>query len=232
MKDTGKVTVVILAAGEAKRMNAGKNKLFLKLRKPIFVHTIEAFERNGKIDEIVVVINEKDRADCEKLLEEYPFKKISKLVAGGKERQDSSFNGVFSADGDIITIHDCARPFVSQECISNSVDDAVKYGVSVVAVPAKDTIKEGKGEFVDRTLDRSNLWIIQTPQSFRADIIKEAHEKAKKDGFTGTDDTMLAERLGYRVKITMGHYDNIKITTPDDLAVADKILGSNGDKNV
>lgn len=222
-----KTTAVILAAGEAKRMMADKNKLFLELRKPILIHTLEAFERNNKIDAIILVVNEKDKRGCEELLKHYPFKKLGKIVTGGKIRQESSYNGVFAANGDIILIHDCARPFVSQECITNSINDVVKYGISVVAVPAKDTIKLGNGGFVKKTLDRSNLWIIQTPQTFKSEIIKEAHKKAREEGFMSTDDTSLAERLGYKVKITLGHYDNIKITTPDDLILAEKILTSN-----
>jgi len=228
-----KTTAVLMAAGEAKRMNAGKNKSFLKLREPILVHTLDALEKNAKINDIILVINEKDRTECENVLSQRPFKKIRKIVEGGKIRQESSYNGVFAVeDSDIILIHDCARPFVSQECINNSINDAVEHGISVVAVPAKDTIKMGSGEFVVKTLDRSNLWIIQTPQTFKTEIIKEAHKRAREDDFISTDDTSLAERLGYKVKITPGHYDNIKITTPDDLILAEKILDNKRGKDV
>ncbi|MCP3682553.1 MAG: 2-C-methyl-D-erythritol 4-phosphate cytidylyltransferase [bacterium] len=221
------VTAVIVAAGEGKRMGAGKSKMFLNLGKETTMfHTFKAFQDNELVNEIIVVISEQYK----ELFEEEAKKhdKVKKIILGGETRQQSSYNGVFSADSDIILVHDGARPFVSQECITNSINDAIEFGASVVAVPAKDTIKKVTDNFVDETLDRSSLWLMQTPQTFKSEIIKEAHEKAKEENFIGTDEASLVERIGKKVRITKGSYDNIKITTPDDLIVAEKILG---DKN-
>lgn len=219
-----KTCAIILAAGNAKRMNSGINKLFMRLRKPIISHCIEAFEQNNDVDEIILVIKEDHKDWYQKEITSNGFKKISKVVVGGELRQDSSRNGVNATDADIIIIHDGARPFVSDDVISQSIEDAKNYGVSVVGVKAKDTIKQGHKGFVDKTISRENLWIIQTPQAFKREIILRAHKKATEDNFVGTDDTVLVERLGQKVKITKGHYDNIKITTPDDLLLAQIIL--------
>jgi 2-C-methyl-D-erythritol 4-phosphate cytidylyltransferase len=232
MKDANlKVTTIILAAGKGTRMNAQKNKVFLKLKKPILAHTIEAFEKNEQITEIIVVSNEDETEQVMQVIDEHHFHKVSKIISGGETRQESCYNGVVSCDNsDIILIHDGARPFVRQETISQSIFDAQINGISVVGVPVKDTIKVESGGFVETTLDRTKLWAVQTPQAFQAEIIKKSHEKALIDDFIGTDDTSLAERLGYKVKLTLGHYDNIKITTPDDLFMAEKILKENGDE--
>jgi 2-C-methyl-D-erythritol 4-phosphate cytidylyltransferase len=228
-----KTTAIILAAGSGTRMKLGHNKMFYELRKPILSHTIEAFEKNPEVTDIVLVANESEIDVVENLVKKHGFTKVKSIVIGGTTRQESCYNGVMHVkDADIIMIQDGARPFVTQDVISNSIHDAVKYGVSVVGVPSKDTIKLARDiDFVDKTLDRTKLWIIQTPQTFKAEIIRIAHEKAKIESYQGTDDTSLAERLGYDVKLTMGHYDNIKITTPDDLIVAEKILEKHGDKD-
>jgi len=220
------ITVVILAAGSATRMKLGKNKMFYELRKPILGHTLEIFEKHSKISNIIIVANNNEIEICQKFVGEYSFSKVSNIVSGGGTRQESCYNGVKHCDNDtdMIMIHDGARPFTASDTISRTITDAKNYGVSVVGVPAKDTIKESDGEFVSKTLDRGKLWQVQTPQTFKSDIIRIAHDKAKLDNFVGTDDTSLAERLGYDVKLTLGTYDNIKITTPDDLVLAEKIL--------
>ena len=222
-----KTTAIILAAGKAKRMVADKNKLFLELRKPILIHTIEAFEKHKLINEIIVVVNKKDLRVCSKIIEKNIFKKIKKIIIGGETRQQSSYNGVMEADADIILIHDGARPLVTEDSITNSIKDALNYGASVVTVPLKETIKEVGNCFVKNTLDRDALWIAQTPQTFKVNIIKKAHETAKRDGFFGKDDSSLVERLGYKVRICQGHYENLKITTPDDLVIAKHIFKKN-----
>ena len=222
-----KTIAIILAAGKAKRMMANKNKLFLELQKPILIHTIEAFEKHKLINEIIVVVNKKHLDICNKVVEKNIFKKIRKIVVGGETRQQSSYNGVMEADADIILIHDGARPLVTEDSITNSIKDALKYGASVVAVPMKETVKNVDNFFVKNTLNRKKLWIAQTPQTFKSEIIKKAHRSAKKDNFFAKDDSTLVERLGYKVKVSTGHYENLKITTPDDLVIAKHIFKKN-----
>ncbi len=219
-------TAVILAAGKGTRMKLGQNKMFYKLRKPILIHTIEAFDKNEDIDEIIIVANENELHLVEELVKENGFKKVSSVIAGGSVRQESSYNGVMHAqEAKIIILHDGARPFIRQDVISNSIKDALEHGASVVGVPSKDTIKISKKDnFVKLTPDRSRIWIVQTPQTFMVGIILGAHKKARLDKFVGTDDSSLVERLGYKVKLTIGHYDNIKLTTPDDLKIAEKLI--------
>jgi 2-C-methyl-D-erythritol 4-phosphate cytidylyltransferase len=231
-----KVTAVILAAGKAKRMGGKKNKIFLKLRKSILGHTLEAFEKNSLVTEIILVANKNDFNDCYRIIKKENFRKIKRIIEGGETRQESSYKGVFSIktldNSDVIITHDGARPFVTQDVITNSINDAITHGASVVAVPVKDTIKEAivnsKDILVKKTLTRDNLWEIQTPQAFKADLIKKAHEYCKKNKIETTDDVTLIEKTGHKVKITKGHYDNLKITTPDDLIIAKYILKKNG----
>lgn len=221
-----KTIAIILAAGKGTRMKLGYNKLFYKLRKPILTHTIKAFENHRDINQIILVANKNEIKIVTNLVKKERFTKINQIIGGGETRQDSAYNGVMAIkNSDIIMIHDGARPFITKDVISNLISHTQKYGISVVGVPAKDTIKLAKKTgFVDKTLDRSKLWLIQTPQSFNADLAKKVFQKAKKKNIIGTDDVSLAETLGYKVKLTLGHYDNIKITTPDDLLMAEKIL--------
>ena len=224
-----KITAIILAAGRGKRMKLGKNKMFYELRKPILGHTLEIFQKHPECDNIIIVSNKSEMEICQDFVCKHNFSKVSNIITGGEIRQESCYNGIkhCDKDTDIIMIQDGARPFTTPDTISRTIADTKNYGVSVVGVPAKDTIKESDNEFVVKTLDRSRLWQVQTPQTFKADIIRMAHEKAKLDNYVGTDDTSLVERLGYKVKLTLGTYDNIKITTPDDLLLADKILEKN-----
>lgn len=221
-----KVSVIILAAGKGTRMKLGYNKLFYKLRKPILSHTIKAFEKHTSIDQIILVIDKNEIKMVKNLIKKEGFTKINQIICGGKTRQDSAYNGIMATkNSDIIMIHDGARPFINSDLISKIIIDTKKYGISVAGVPAKDTIKlANKNGFVNKTLERSKLWIIQTPQSFNTDLAKKVFQKAKEKNIIGTDDVSLAEALGYKVKMTLGHYDNIKITTPDDLLMAEKIL--------
>jgi 2-C-methyl-D-erythritol 4-phosphate cytidylyltransferase len=222
-----KTTAIILAAGNAKRMMSCKNKLFLELQKPILIHTIEVFEKHDLINDIIIVVNKKDLDMCDKVIKKNRFKKIKKIVTGGKTRQESSYNGVMQADSDIILIHDGARPLVKEDSITNSIKDALTYGASTVAVPLKETLKKVENLFVEKTLERDSLWVVQTPQTFKKEIIKKAHESAKKGNFSAKDDSALVERLGFKVKVSIGHYENLKITTPDDLIIAKHIFKKN-----
>ena len=220
--------VVIVAAGTGSRMNMGINKQFIKLEgKEIIAYTIEKFYNNSNIEDIVVVVKE-DESEFfkEEILDKYNFKNI-KIAYGGKERQDSVYNGLKLLDEkcDVVLIHDGARPFVSDKIIDKSIEEAKEHKAIVVGVPVKDTIKviDNDKNIVD-TPNRSVLWAVQTPQTFDYNILIDAYKDAFKNKFYGTDDAMLVERIGYKVKMLEGSYNNIKITTQEDLNIGSQIL--------
>ena len=224
-----KASAIIVAAGKGSRMNSKINKQYLMLDgKPVLAYSIEAFEKAGCISEIIVVINKNDNGFfVDSVLKPYGFKKITAIVEGGEDRQASVFNGLchVSPGSEIVAVHDGARPFVTADIIQRSVDAALIDGAACVGVPVKDTIKKVDEELnVEHTPDRSMLWTIQTPQTFRRNILVDAHEKAVLDGSGGTDHSVLAERLGYKVRMVMGGYTNIKINTAEDLVFAEAIL--------
>ncbi|MDU1456347.1 MAG: 2-C-methyl-D-erythritol 4-phosphate cytidylyltransferase [Paeniclostridium sordellii] len=220
--------VIIVAAGTGSRMKKDINKQFIKLdNKEIIAYTIDKFYINDEIDDIVVVIK-KDEEDYFKknILEKYEFKNI-KIAYGGEERQDSVYNGIQKLDKncEVVLVHDGARPFVTEEIINNSIQEAKKHNAVVVGVKVKDTIKVvgEEGNIVD-TPNRKYLWSVQTPQVFKYDIITKAYENAYNENYYGTDDAMLVEKIGYDVKMIEGSYDNIKITTQEDLNFGEQIL--------
>lgn len=222
-------TAIILAAGRGTRMGAKFNKQYLYLKgKPIIAHTLNAFERNQLIDEIILVINQDDIELCEKnILEKYRFRKVTKVINGGPERQISVQNGLsqISSKAEIVLIHDGARPLVTEKIIERCVNGAKEFSAVSAGVPIKDTIKIMKDDcFVDFTPKRENVWITQTPQAFKLKIIKEAHRFAAEKNILGTDDAMLVEEMGREVKMVLGDYENLKITTPEDLITAEAIL--------
>lgn len=219
-----KITAVIVAGGKGKRMGAGMNKVFLKLcGKEVIAHTVEAFEKNPRIDEIVVVTGAEDIQTASDILK--GFHKLSAIAEGGAERQQSVYKGLAAASGDIVLIHDGARALIGQEEIDRVIDDCISYGAAALGVPCKDTLKAADGSgFIAGTIDREKTYLIQTPQAFKSSVIKELHEKAEKDGLQVTDDCAIAEHYGVRVKITEGSYDNLKLTTPEDMAVGEIIL--------
>ena len=220
--------VVIVAAGTGSRMKMGINKQFIKLEgKEIIAYTIEKFYNNSNIEDIVVVVKEDESEFFKKeILDKYNFKNI-KIAYGGKERQDSVYNGLKSLDKkcDVVLIHDGARPFVSDKIIYNCIEEVKEHKAIVVGVPVKDTIKviDNDKNIVD-TPNRSVLWAVQTPQTFDYNILIDAYKDAFKNKFYGTDDAMLVERIGYKVKMLEGSYNNIKITTQEDLNIGSQIL--------
>lgn len=220
--------VVIVAAGTGSRMNMGINKQFIKLEgKEIIAYTIEKFYNNSNIEDIVVVVKEDESEFFKKeILDKYNFKNV-KIAYGGKERQDSVYNGLKLLDEkcDVVLIHDGARPFVSDKIIDKSIEEAKEHNAIVVGVPVKDTIKviDNDKNIVD-TPNRSVLWAVQTPQTFDYNILIDAYKDAFKNKFYGTDDAMLVERIGYKVKMLEGSYNNIKITTQEDLNIGSQIL--------
>lgn len=221
-------TAVIVAAGKGKRMGTEISKQFLPLGgKEILAHTVQKFEKAKNIRDIILVTGADSLQDVQEMAQEYGWEKIVSIVAGGKERQDSVWNGLqqVAADTEIILIHDGVRPFVTEDILNISIETALEMGGCVAGVPAKDTIKACDGENIAiATPDRSTLWQIQTPQTFRKERIVKAYEQAKEDGFVGTDDASFAEHCGYPVKVIMGSYRNIKITTKEDLIIGEAFL--------
>ena len=221
-------SVVIVSAGRGSRMKADINKQFLKLQnKEVIAHTIDKFYNNENIGEIIVVVRE-DEAEVFKIniIEKYGYKNI-KIAFGGSERQDSVYNGLKMVDENckIVLIHDGARPFVNNETIDSAIESAKENKCVIVGVPVKDTIKViDENNNVCDTPDRSTLWSIQTPQVFDYSLIMKAHEKAREDNYYGTDDSMLMEYFGQKVKVVEGSYNNIKITTTEDLKIGEEIL--------
>jgi 2-C-methyl-D-erythritol 4-phosphate cytidylyltransferase len=222
------VSVIIAAAGKGTRMNMDINKQYINIGGlPVLASTLLKFDRCRLVDEIILVVNEQDIIFCKnKIVDEYGIEKVKVITAGGNERQESVQRGLaeLHRDTGIVLVHDGARPFVEEDIIIENIAAAFQYGAACTAVPVKDTVKvSDENGFVRETLDRSALWLIQTPQAFRYDIIADAYEKAMSEGYVGTDDAILAERAGYKVRLVMGSYSNIKITTREDLVIGEAI---------
>lgn len=221
-------TAVIVAAGKGTRMGAQVSKQFLPLcGKEILAHTVEVFERSETVRDIVLVTGTDSLTDVRDMAREYGWEKIYAIVAGGAERQDSVQNGLraLPPDTEIVLIHDGVRPFVTEEILRRSAETAAEMGACVAGVPAKDTIKVcDAAQTVLATPERSTLWLIQTPQTFRRDVIERAYETARQDGFWGTDDASVAEHGGYAVRVILGSYRNVKLTTPEDLLIGAAFL--------
>jgi len=227
-----KADAVIVSAGKGHRFIEGKKKQFYFLEgKPILAHTLEKFESCPLVRSVFLVVGQEDMDYCMKeVVEKFQFQKVSQIVPGGKRRQESVKNGIdaLPKDSEIVAIHDGVRPFITRMMIEDSIHSAVRNGAVVFAMPVKETIKMSNPDgTVLKTLDRESLWQIQTPQTFQVNIIKEAYYRATKDGFIGTDDATLVERIGGKVHILPGSYANIKITTPEDLSLASLLLKMN-----
>lgn len=232
-----RVIVLIPAAGMGKRMGAEINKQYLLLSgMPIVARTIAFFDATLLVDDIYVITPEAEIPYCrEHVVDAHGFAKVRGIVPGGAERQHSVMNGLRAvsdpADDDLVVIHDGVRPFVTPDMLLRSLEVAQAHDGALVAVPAKDTIKIVTGGVIRQTPSRETIWQAQTPQTFRYDIIRTAHEKAAEEGFLGTDDASLVERVGGEVHIVMGDYRNIKITTPEDLVLAEAFLAAeNGER--
>ena len=226
-KDT--VTAIVLAAGVGKRMGADRPKQFMELAgKPVLYYSLKAFEASNA-DRIILVTGQESIDYCRKeIVEKYGFQKVSDIVAGGRERFDSVYKGILVAEGsDQILIHDGARPLISPDLINDCIRTVINEGPCVSAVRSKDTVKISDEEgFVESTPDRSKVWIIQTPQCFPYDMVRNAYaarEKAQDESVT--DDAMVVEKYAKaRIKLLEGDYSNIKITTPEDLQIAMRLL--------
>lgn len=226
-----KVCAIIMAAGSGKRMGGSVKKQFMKLNdREIIKITTGVFENCPQIDEIVAVTGKDEVEYVRELLGE--FKKISAVVVGGSERQYSVYNGLKAAQGcDIVLIHDGVRPFVTEKDIVRCIEKTKEVGACVLGVPAKDTIKLCDSDgVINSTPDRKLLWYAQTPQCFKYKLIMEAYKKSEEEQYLGTDDASLLERMGAKVEMVMGSYDNIKITTPEDIVMGKAILDKKSEK--
>lgn len=229
------VSVILPAAGRGKRMQAGVNKVFLRLMgKPILFHTLRVFAAVPEVQEIIVVTGAEEVEPLRRALQGLGFfreaAKSVKVVAGGSERQYSVWNGLKASSeaSDVVLVHDAARPLVSRATIEAVIEAARAHGAAIAAVPEKNTVKVVKDGVVTATPDRSTLWAVQTPQGFSRSLLMAANEKAESDGFLGTDDASLVERYGAKVHVVMDSYQNIKVTTPEDLVVAEAFLRQSG----
>lgn len=222
------VTVIIPAAGQGRRMNAGVNKVLVDLLgKPVLLHTLTTFSRCAAVDHLIVVVAEEEVAFVKNLLRAVPGLKPCQVVAGSTERQYSIANGLEALDrsAEIVLVHDAARPLTSEAVITGVIEEAQRSGAAIAAVPAKETIKiVDEARVVTATPLRQTLWTVQTPQGFKRHILLEAYEKAAADHFLGTDDAGLVERIGVQVKVVQSDYQNLKITTPEDMIIAEAFM--------
>ncbi len=208
-----KRSVILLAGGEGSRL--GTKKQYIPLGgKPLYMHSLEKVL--DLFEEVILVLPEED-------LQKIKVPPKVKKVAGGKERQDSVLEGILEAEGDIVIIHDCARPFASRELFLK-VSELGDFEGKICALPVRDTLKQVSEGMVIKTIDRTGLWHSQTPQAFLRKVLLECHFRARSEGFFATDDAMLLERYGYRVGVVMGEPTNIKITYPEDIALAQRLL--------
>jgi 2-C-methyl-D-erythritol 4-phosphate cytidylyltransferase len=242
-----KVVAIVPSAGMGKRFGYEKNKPFHLLHGiPLFIWPLKALAAIPEIEEIIPVVKEQDLMTAAELIEDYQISKIKRIAPGGKERQDSVYNAIKILDESaaVVLIHDGARPLIDADLIRRVLVGLQDCDGAVAAVPAKDTIKEAKRQktedrrqktedskqqseediIVERTLNRSLLWAVQTPQAFHFNKIREVYEKAMADKYYATDDAALIERYGGTVKIVMGSYRNIKITTLEDIDIAETLL--------
>ena len=224
------VCALIAAAGAGRRMKAGLNKVFLPLLgEPVLRHTLRAFEECPSVDDVIVIVAPGEVESTLSVVGTWSeISKVRNVVAGGATRQESVCRGLahLGAACDIVVVHDGARPLIRPHTISRVVGEARASAAAIVAVPVRDTIKTVRGGEVVSTLDRDSLWAAATPQAFRRDLIESAHETGTGGGISATDDSMLVERTGVRVKVVQGEYANIKITTPEDLVIAEALLAA------
>ncbi len=228
-----KITAIVLAAGSGSRMKSKTKKQFMEIKgKPVIWYSLFEFEKS-RVDEIILVTGKEDIDYCKKeIVEKYNLKKIKNVVAGGSERYESVYNGLKEVTGNIVLIHDGARPLINNEIIERSIEGTIKSDACVVGVPVKDTIKRANKEgYIIDTPNRSELWITQTAQSFKTDLVKMAYKKMKEELEKGnttlniTDDAMVVEEFTTnQVRFVQGDYKNIKVTTPEDIDIAELFI--------
>ena len=231
MAKPGRVVAVVPAGGLGKRMGAGTPKQFLMLDGvPMMLHSLRVLDRAPSVTEVVLVVPKAEQARVlTEVVDRYGLKKVLKVVPGGATRHESVHHGLNEVDDDfeIVVVHDAVRPFVTEDLIERSIEAARKHGGAIAAVPMKDTPKQtGPDGLIHKTLDRAGLWLAQTPQTFRRALVVEAYRKAGVEHVHATDDAALVERLGHQVGIVEGSWENIKITTPEDMVLAEAILAA------
>jgi 2-C-methyl-D-erythritol 4-phosphate cytidylyltransferase len=226
-----RIVALIAAAGRGTRMGGSaqhKKQYHMLGDRPVLAHTIAIFEESPLVDEIVIVVCPEDIDHCRReVVDKYGFQKVSQLVPGGEQRADSVYQGLLALDPDpdFVLVHDGVRPFFPSALIGEVVQAVRTYQAAVVAVPVKDTIKIADvAGFVKKTPERRSLWAVQTPQAFSYPLLLEAYREGRQRKLQVTDDAMLVEALGYRVKLVLGTYENIKITTPEDFVLAEALL--------
>ncbi len=219
---------VIVGGGKGTRMGAGKNKIFLKLMgKEIIARTAEIFENSPNISQIIIVTGSEDIEECRKIIKKYGLKKVTDITEGADTRGGSVYNGLKLVREETAVIHDAARALISEDIISKTIEAAVRYGAAAPAVMCKDTLKKAdENGFIAETIDRGSVFQIQTPQVFALADILNAYEKT--GDFNATDDCGIAEKVGIPIKLTEGSYENIKLTTPEDMITAENILKKRG----
>lgn len=221
--------VVIAAAGQGSRMGTKTNKQFIMLnQKPVITYSLDFFEKQDAVDEIVVVTSAKELDFCRNdIIARNKYQKISAVLTGGQQRQDSVWSALqyLGQDTDYVAVHDGARPLLSADVLNRLLEAAEDWGAAIPGVPSRDTIKMiNKDSFVRQTLDRNVIYSIQTPQVFKFKELYTAYKYAEEEGFYATDDAALFEKYIGQVKVVEGDYDNIKITTPLDLVIAQTLL--------
>lgn len=227
-----KNTAIVLAAGQGKRMHSKVQKQFLEIQgRPVLYYSLHCFQESPRIDDIILVTGGDMISYCEKeIVEKYHFTKVSAVIAGGKERYDSVYQGLLACKNpDYVLIHDGARPFLTEDILARGLDGAAQTGACVVGMPSKDTVKlADEKNCVAETPERNRVWTIQTPQIFDYNLIRNAHESIRKKTMSGiTDDAMVVEQeTDVRIRLVEGSYQNIKITTPEDLAIAEIFVKS------
>ncbi len=241
IRDNMKVAAILLAAGKGERLKSRVSKALVKLGGiPLLTHSLRVLNRHPAVKDIIIVVNSVNREKISSLVKKNGFKKVHLLVLGGIRRQDSVFNALKEAgtDCNLVLVHDSARPFVRAEDVSGVIAQAKRFGAAVLGVPVKATVKQvkrhklkgtgykaqGTSFEVEKTLNRECLWEVQTPQVFKRDIIVKAYQRFSR--IDVTDDAALIEEMGKRVVIVPGSYRNIKITTPEDLIIAETMLNS------
>lgn len=224
-----KRVAIIPAGGAGRRMGGEISKQYLLLAGiPILAHTLAVFQRSSFVDEIILAVPEGDIAEARRsLVEPYGLSRVKMVIAGGRERQDSVRNALAHVDGgcEVVVIHDGVRPFVTTELIERAIAAAEMYGAASTGLPIRDTVKEvDQTGRIKKTVPREGLWLTQTPQAFRREVILAAYERTLADGFYGTDDASLVERIGIPVRMIPGDWENIKVTTPEDLLHGERII--------
>lgn len=222
------VSCIVAAGGKGTRMGAGINKIFLDLCDiPVLAHTLQTLNDCEYINEIIIVTAECDLPGCSDIVKEFEIDKVKTITVGGSQRQDSVKNGIseISENSQIVMVHDAARPLVTPEKLCEVITAAKEFGAAALGVPEKNTLKNiDDNGFITETVDRSKMYAIHTPQVFRKDLIVSMYENADRNNISATDDCYLAEIMDVKIKMVTDNYDNIKITTQDDLMVAEQIL--------